>query len=79
MLNKLGASIPYQGEDWLSEIYAQLLYGKLEYNEYSARSKAPNTTIDASTSDAIFTMDTLIIINLTEDHHTSKSRMASSS
>ena len=38
MLNKLGASIPNQGEDWLSDIYAQLLYGKLEYNEYSARS-----------------------------------------
>ena len=94
MLNKLGASIPYQGEDWLSEIYAQLLYGKLEYNEYSARSitgaiqieitcgphqTCTLSTLDASTSDAIFTMDNLIIINLTEDHHTLKSLMPSSS
>ena len=92
MLNKLGVSVLNQGEDWLSEIYAQLLYGKLECNEYSARSttgaiqikitcgphQACNfSTLDASTSHAIFTMDTLIIINLTEDHHTSKSLMPS--
>ena len=31
--------------------------------------------LDTSTSDANFTMDTLIITNLTEDHHLSKSRM----
>ena len=94
VLNKLRISIPIQGQGWLSEIYAQLIYGKLEYNEYSARSTTgaiqieitcgPHqtctfSTLDASTSDAIFTMDTLIIINLTEDHHTSKSLMPSSS
>ena len=94
MLNNLRISIPIQGQDWLSEIYAQLLYGILEYNEYSTRyttgaiqieiTCGPHqtctfSTLDASTSDAIFTMDTLIIINLTEDHHTSKSLMPSSS
>ena len=92
MPNKLGASIPIQGEDWLSEIYARLLYGKLECNEYSARSTTgaiqieitcdpyqPCTfsTLDASPSDAISTMDTSIIINLIEDHHMSKSLMPS--
>ena len=90
MLNKLKASIPIQGENWISEIYAQLLYGKLEYNEYSVRfitgaiqteitcgqyQPCTFSTLDASTSDAIFTMDTLI--NLTENHHISKSPMPS--
>ena len=35
------------------------------------------STLDASTSDAIFTMDTLVITWLTEDHHMSKSLMPS--
>ena len=81
--------------DWLLEIYAQFLYDKLQYKEYSARSNTgaiqieitrgpyePYTTfstLDTSTSDAIFTMDTLIIINLNEDNHISKSLMPSQS
>ena len=93
MLNKLGAPNPIQGEDWLSEMYAQLLFDKLEYNEYSARyttgaiqieitcgpyQPCTFSTLDALTSDVIFTTDTLIIIDLIEDHHMSKSLMLSS-
>ena len=45
-INTFRIFIPNQDQDWLSEIYAQLLYGKLEYNDCPARSITGDIQID---------------------------------